>query len=129
MFDTGNQWMFVNLGMNRHLREKRAHVRNLVSARVRLSHSTFGVIHATTRDISDSGVHVILPERLRLPVGAHIKMQMLESALPDIAFNMKVVRCENEGVSLQFVDYEIGGQRFPMANLRKMLIRSNRLSS
>ncbi len=121
--------MFVNLGMNRHLREKRAHVRNPVNARVRLSHSTFGVIHAKTRDISDSGVYIILPERLRLPVGAHIKMQMLESALPDIAFNMKVVRCEGDGISLQFVDYEIEGQRFSMANLRAMFNRSNRLSS
>lgn len=129
MFETGNQWMFVNLGINRDVREKRSHVRNPVRARVRLSHSTFGVIHATTRDISDSGIYVTLKERLRLPVGAHIKLQMLDSAMPDIAFNMKVVRCESEGISLVFVDYEINGQRFAMNHLPEQLRRSGQLSS
>ena len=76
--------MLIDLGLNRHLREKRVAVRIAVKARVCLSHSTFGVIHSHTRDISDSGVFVEVTDKLRLPVGAHVKLQMLDSARPEI---------------------------------------------
>ena len=75
--------MLVDFGLNRHLREKRAAVRIAVKARVCLSHSTFGVIHTHTRNISDTGVFVELTNKPHLPVGAHLKMQMLDSALPE----------------------------------------------
>jgi hypothetical protein len=110
--------MLVDLGLNRHLREKRGDARIAVRARVSLSHSTFGVIRAYTRDISDSGVFVELTDKPRLPVGAHVKMQMLDSALPEIVFNMKVERTIGEGIGFSFVDYEHDGQRHAMATLK-----------
>jgi hypothetical protein len=114
----GNHSMLVDLGLSRHLREKRVGARIAVRARVCLSHSTFGVIHAYTRDISDTGVFVELSEKPRLPVGAHVKMQMLDSAMPEIVFNMKVERTDDEGIALSFVDYEHDGQRHALATLK-----------
>ena len=111
--------MFVNLGVNRQMREKRMSVRVAVEARVRISHSTFGVIDTVTRDVSDTGVYLKLQEKPNLPIGAHIKMHMLDSAYPEIAFNMKVVRTDEKGISLTFVDYEQDGQRYPMEALKR----------
>lgn len=116
----GNHSMLVDLGLNRHLREKRAAPRFAVRARVCLSHSTFGVIRAYTRDISDCGMFVELINKPRLPVGAHLKLQMLDSALPEIVFNMKVERTDEEGIALSFVDYEHDGQRHAMATLKNI---------
>jgi len=122
--------MLIDLGLNRHLREKRACVRIAVKARVCLSHSTFGVINTYTRDISDTGVFVALTtDKPRLPVGAHVKMQMLDSALPEIVFNMKVERTVDEGVALSFVDYELDGQRHAMPALKTKWTKSRRKSS
>ena len=90
--------MLIDLALNRHLREKREGARIAVRARVCLSHSTFGEINTYTRDISDSGEFVELTDKLRLPVGAHVKMRMLDSALPEIIFNIKVERTTDEGI-------------------------------
>ena len=124
----GNHSMLIDLGLNRHLREKRVAVRIAVRARVCLSHSTFGVIHSHTRDISDSGVFVEVTDKLRLPVGAHVKLQMLDSALPEIVFNMKVERTDDEGIALSFVDYELNGQRHPIAALKHTWSKPRRKS-
>lgn len=101
------------------IREKRDQFRKPVPARVRISHSTFGVIEAHTRDISDTGVFVDLPHRLRLPIGAHIKLQFLDSARPEIAFNMKVIRESDEGIALTVVDFEVEGRRYKIDELRE----------
>jgi hypothetical protein len=116
---TGSRSIFINLGQTRQMREKRMSVRIAVEACVRISHSTFGVIHTVTRDVSDTGVFLRLEEKPNLPVGAHIKMHMLDSAYPEIAFNMKVVRTSEHGISLTFVDYELNGQRYPMTALKR----------
>lgn len=101
------------------MREKRIQERKAVPARVRISHSSFGVIDARTDDISDTGVFIGLERRLRLPIGAHIKLQFLDSARPEIAFNMKVIRENDEGIALSFVDYELDGMRYKINDLRK----------
>jgi len=102
-------------------KEKRAFVRRVVNARVLLVNGSMGEVRAKTRDISDSGVFVLLQPVPKLPVGAHIKMHMLDSLQPNIAFNMKVIRSTAEGIGMMFIDYEVGGQRFPMGNLLKQL--------
>ena len=101
--------------------ERRIFARRLVNARVKLAHGSIGEIRAKTRDISDSGVFVAVKPVPKLPVGSHVKMHMLDSKHPDIAFNMKVIRSTAEGVGLMFIDYEVAGQRFPMDDLRKQL--------
>lgn len=101
--------------------ERRIFTRRLVNARVKLVHGTIGEVKAKTKDISDSGVFVAVKPVPKLPTGSHVKMHMLDSKQPGIAFNMKVVRTTNEGVGLMFIDYEIDGQRFGMDVLRKQL--------
>jgi hypothetical protein len=103
------------------LNERRVYVRRLVNARVKLTHGTIGDVRGKTRDISDSGVFVVLNPVPKLPIGSHVKMYMLDSKQPDIAFNMKVVRSTGEGVGLMFIDYEFAGQRYSMDVLRKQL--------
>lgn len=99
--------------------ERRRYVRKLVNARVKLKHGTIGELVARTRDVSDSGVFVDIHPVPRLPVGAHVKMHMLDSSMPDIAFNMKVARTTADGLGLMFIDYEVGGERYSMTELRK----------
>jgi hypothetical protein len=96
-------------------------VRNSVEARVNISHSHFGTLYALSRDISDTGMFVLLNEIPNLPKGAHVRVQLPESANPDIIFNMRVVRTTREGVALVFVDYELDGKRFKMEKLIKAL--------
>lgn len=125
---TGSRSMFINLGRDQDMREKRQSVRTSVEASVRISHSTFGVIETVTRDVSDHGVYVKLAEKPHLPVGSHIKMHMLDSAYPDLAFNMKVVRIDDHGVSLRFVDYELNGARYTMDKLKDVKRQRTRAS-
>lgn len=101
--------------------ERRNYIRRPVNARIKLVHGSIGELMAKTRDISDSGVFAVIQPVPKLPVGSHIKMHMLDSKQPDIAFNMKVVRTTADGVGMMFIDYEIAGQRFPMDALRKQL--------
>ena len=97
---------------------KREQLRQIVNASVKLSHSVFGEIIATTGDISNAGVFVKLDDKPILPKGAHIKLQFLSSVYPNVIFNMRVVRVIDEGLGLVFVDYEYDGERFPMNNLK-----------
>jgi len=98
--------------------ERRLFTRHLVNARVQLVHGAIGRVAGRTRDISDSGVFVEVYPVPRLPNGSHVKMHMLDSAQPAIAFNMKVVRTMKDGLGLMFIDYELDGQRFTIDTLR-----------
>ena len=101
------------------MNERRMHRRTFINARVRLYHTSFDSINATTRDISDGGVYVNLVERLELSPDMEIKMVLLDSPQPDIVFTMKVIRVEDGGLALMFEYYEKAGQRFEMDELRK----------
>ena len=100
--------------------EKRKQLRQMVNAPVLLSHSVFGEIKAFTGDISNTGVFVRIDNKPILPKGAHIKLQFLSSAYPNVSFNTRVVRVTDEGLGLVFVDYEFGGERFAMKNLKQI---------
>jgi hypothetical protein len=104
------------------LKDRRAKAsRGEVVARVNISHSHFGTLHALSKDISDTGMFVLLKEMPHLPKGAHVRVQLPESANPDIIFNMRVVRTNQEGVGLVFVDYELDGKRYKLDKLLKAL--------
>ena len=111
--------MVAKFSLTTSTKEKRINLRKLTNARVKVSHSTFGIIRTRTRDISDKGVFVSLKDKPHLPIGAHIKMQFMDSALPELAFNMKVIRNEEDGVALLFIDFELNGQRYDMSELSK----------
>lgn len=98
--------------------DKRRQLRQMVNAPVKLSHSVFGEITAVTGDISNTGVFIRIDNKPTLPKGAHIKLQFLSSVYPNVSFNTRVVRVTDEGFGLVFVDYEFGGERFSMKNLK-----------
>lgn len=125
----GNRSVFIDLELDPDARERRRCVRIAVRARVCLSHSTFGVINSYCRDISDTGLFVELKDKPQLPVGSHIKMQMLDSAMPEIVFNVKMERSDEDGIGLSFVDYELNGQRYPMDSLKKKAEKPGRKPS
>jgi len=102
---------------------KRQQLRQIVNAPVKLSHTVFGEITAVTGDISNNGVFVRVTDKPTLPKGAHIKLQFLRSLYPDVSFNTRVVRVTDEGLGLVFVDYEYGGQRYQMSELKNLMYR------
>ena len=124
----GDHSVFIDLELDPDTRDRRGCVRIAVKARISLSHSTFGVINSQSRDISDSGVFVELREKPNLPVGAHVKMQMLDSAMPEVVFNVKMERSDEDGIGLSFVDYELNGQRYPMESLKKASTKADNQS-
>lgn len=99
--------------------ERRLLNRYFVNARVQLVHGAIGKVTARTRDISDSGVFLEVYPVPKLPNGSNVKMHMLDSSLPAIAFNMKVIRVGPDGIGLMFIDYELDGQRFSIETLRE----------
>lgn len=103
----------------RDIIERRIFSRRLINARVRLAHTTIGEVKARTRDISDSGVFVEAFPVPKLPIGSHVKMNLLDSSQPNIEFNMKVARIEPDGLGLMFIDYEFNGERHTIDSLRQ----------
>jgi len=103
------------------LKERRSSYRQKMEARVDISYSLFGTLHALTSNISDTGMFVLLNNMPHLPKGAHLRVRLPESANPDIIFNMRVVHALGAGVGLAFVDYEQDGKRHDMAKLLKKL--------
>jgi len=97
--------------------ERRHYPRNLVGAPVSISHGSFGVLKATTVDISDGGIQVKLEKDIKIPEGSHLQVKMLNSANPNISFNMKVIRSSANILGMQFIDYELAGQRHKIEEL------------
>jgi len=100
-------------------RERRQHPRHSVDSNVRVSHASFGIVDANSRDISDRGVCIYSDQVPQLPKGAHINLQFLDSANPDLLFNTRVVRVYDQCIGLVIVDYEYNGQRFSLDTLRE----------
>lgn len=97
--------------------ERRKYPRNSVGAPVSISHGSFGVLMATTMDISDGGIRVRLEKTIKIPEGSHLQVKMLNSANPRISFNMKVIRSCGDILGMQFIDYELEGQRHRIEEL------------
>ncbi|MDH5407969.1 MAG: PilZ domain-containing protein [Gammaproteobacteria bacterium] len=93
------------------MKERRNFLRNPVTARVNISHGSFGSLMANTVEISDGGMSVLLDHDRKIPEGSHLQIQMLDSANPHIIFNMKVIRSEGKLMGMQFIDYELQGVR------------------
>jgi len=97
--------------------DRRQHARISVLAPVSISHGSFGVLLATTVNISDGGIFVRLEKDIKIPEGSHLQIKMLNSANPDISFNMKVIRSSLKILGMQFIDYELAGQRHKIEEL------------
>lgn len=87
------------------MRENRQSVRTKLRSRIRISHETIGDIETVTRDISDTGVFLLM-DSVPLPdIGTVIKGQVL--GLPGgnaPMLDMEVVRYDEDGIGVRFVD-------------------------
>lgn len=99
--------------------EKRSFPRLPVTARMRVSHSRIGTIEGYSINISDTGLLLRCQDLPKLPRGAHIGLQMLDSANPGIIFNTRVIHMTDSELGLAIVDYEYNGQRYTLDELRR----------
>jgi hypothetical protein len=99
--------------------ERRSFPRMPVTARMRVSHSRIGTIEGYSINISDTGLLLRCQELPKLPRGAHIGLQMLDSANPGIIFNTRVIHMGTAEIGLAIVDYEYNGARYTLDELRR----------
>jgi hypothetical protein len=99
--------------------ERRSFPRMAVTARMRISHSRIGTIEGYSVNISDTGLMLRCNDLPKLPRGAHIGLQMLDSANPGIIFNTRVIHMNEAEIGLAIVDYELNGARYTLDELRR----------
>ena len=99
--------------------ERRSFPRVPVRARVRVSHSLIGTIEGKSINISDTGLYVNLDNVPKVPRGAHVGLQMLDSVNPGIIFNTRVIHVTDIGLGIAIVDYEFEGVRYTLDELRR----------
>ena len=99
--------------------DRRIFPRVPVQARMRVSHSRLGTLEGYSINVSDTGIFLRLSDLPRVPRGAHIGLQMLDSANPGIIFNTRVIHSSESGLGVAIVDYELDGRRFTLDELRR----------
>ena len=105
--------------MATHNDDRRIFPRVPVQARMRVSHSRLGTLEGYSINVSDTGIFLRLSDLPRVPRGAHIGLQMLDSANPGIIFNTRVIHSSDSGLGVAIVDYELDGRRFTLDELRR----------
>lgn len=105
--------------------ERRKHRRKVVNSRVRIFHSSFGSLDTRTRDISDGGVLLLANEGLpQSLLNTEIKLIFLDSGDMDVVFNTKIIRINDSGVGIEFLNYEKDGEIYSIADLREVWTKS-----
>ena len=99
--------------------DRRSFPRVPVQARMRVSHSRLGTLEGYSINVSDTGIFLRLHDLPKIPRGAHIGLQMLDSANPGIIFNTRVIHSSETGLGVAIVDYELNGRRYTLDELRR----------
>lgn len=82
---------------------KREHNRTPLKVQLRIDHPVHGQMMVTTRDISDSGVFVVIDDAQRLlQIGEQVSGQVQGLPIEAPVVQMEVVRFEPSGVALIF---------------------------
>ncbi|MBD9413469.1 PilZ domain-containing protein [Pseudomonas sp. PDM16] len=82
---------------------KREHKRSPLKVQLRIDHPIHGRMMVTTRDISESGVFVVIDDAQRLlQIGEVVSGQVQGLPIPAPVVQMQVVRFEPSGVALIF---------------------------
>lgn len=82
---------------------KRDHVRTTLKVQLRIDHPLHGRMLVTTRDISDSGVFVVIDDaQSLLQIGELVSGQVQGLPIEAPVVQMEVVRFEPSGVALAF---------------------------
>ncbi len=99
--------------------DRRSFPRVPIQARMRVSHSRLGTLEGYSINVSDTGIYLRLHDVPKVPRGAHIGLQMLDSANPGIIFNTRVIHSTSSGLGIAIVDYELNGMRYTLDELRR----------
>ncbi len=85
--------------------ENRRHERYAMSLEVEVSHVESGKTTLSTKDISDGGIFLYMPNQLRPAIGTvmHLKLRGLLAGEEPPTVKVKVVRTTDEGIGLQFI--------------------------
>ncbi|WP_252272334.1 PilZ domain-containing protein [Pseudomonas subflava] len=82
---------------------KRDHLRTPLKVQLRIDHPLHGQMLVTTRDISESGVFVVIDDAQRLlQIGEVVQGQVQGLPIPAPVVQMQVIRFEPSGVALKF---------------------------
>ena len=84
-------------------KNKRGHIRHPLSASIKISHPTIGEKIVKTKNVSDSGLFLLVEPTEMPPMGEIIQGQIqgIEDA-PVV--QMVIVRTEKEGLGLRFIE-------------------------
>ena len=99
--------------------DRRSFPRVPIQARMRVSHSRLGTLEGYSINVSDTGIFLSLHDVPKVPRGAHVGLQMLDSANPGIIFNTRVIHSSESGLGIAIVDYELNGMRYTLDELRR----------
>jgi hypothetical protein len=82
---------------------QRRHPRTPLKCRIKVSHESFGVLIAQTRDLSDGGVYIRHPQLAELAPGTLISGQVQDLPIEAPLLEMEVMRVDGEGVGVRFI--------------------------
>ncbi len=84
--------------------EQRQNIRTPLKVRLRIEHPVHGEMLVTTRDISDTGVYVLLDQAQDLlTIGERVSGQVQGLPMEAPILQLEVVRVEMLGVGLRFL--------------------------
>ena len=78
-------------------------MRHPISVDIKISHSTIGEKIVKTKNVSDSGLFIIVEPTEMPPIGEIIQGQIQEMDDAPVV-KMVIVRIEKEGLGLQFIE-------------------------
>lgn len=90
--------------------ERRRHERKVIRLEAELVEPGVGRVSVYTNDLSEGGAFVLVPRHRRPPVGASVKIRLAGTPWHEgeVIFTARVVRVTDEGIGLQFYDFDSG---------------------
>ncbi len=86
------------------MNDKREHLRHPLAVEVRISHPDIGELIVKTKNISDGGLFILVEPAEMPPIGEIVQGQVLGEVDDLPIVTMKIVRTEEDGLGLQFVE-------------------------
>jgi hypothetical protein len=84
--------------------DKRRHERYPFATEVKISHPDFGEKIVKTKDISDSGIFIVVEPTAMPAIGEIVQGQVQGGAGEMPIVNMRIVRMDDDGLGLQFLE-------------------------
>ncbi|WP_428634740.1 PilZ domain-containing protein [Sedimenticola sp.] len=86
------------------MNNRREHLRHPLTVDVKISHPDIGELIVKTKDISDGGLFILVEPADMPPIGEIVQGQVQGEAEDLPIVTMKIVRTEDDGLGLQFIE-------------------------